>query len=148
MTGTRAILADLLAECDAHGIRLALADAGGLTIDAPQDALTPDLLDRLKARKAQLLASIERFEERAAIMEFDAGLSRHEAERLAAPGGPARSRCDFHGDPSDWVAAPDPERPGWIRMVCRRCGTFIGYRPAYVGRRRQPRWIGTPERSP
>lgn len=83
MTGAPSILADLLAECDSHGIRLALADDGGLTIDAPQLALTPDLLDRLKAQKAALLESIERFEERAAIMEFDGGLSRGEAERLA-----------------------------------------------------------------
>ena len=58
MTGTPSTLADLLAECDAHGIRLLPADDGGLTIDAPQDALTPDLLDRLKAHKAELLAML------------------------------------------------------------------------------------------
>jgi hypothetical protein len=73
---------ELLAECEARGIRLTLA-GDRLEIDAPQVALTPDLLDRLKAHKAELLAAIERFEERAAIREFDAGLSRHEAERLA-----------------------------------------------------------------
>ena len=83
MTRTPSLLADLLADCDAHGIRLALADGGGLEIDAPQDALTPDLLERLKVHKGKLVASIERFEERAAIMEFDGGLRRHEAERLA-----------------------------------------------------------------
>lgn len=82
MTGTPSVLTGLLAECDAHGISLA-ADGGALTIDAPQDALTPDLLDRLRAHKADVLDAIERFEERAAIMEFDAGLSRHEAERRA-----------------------------------------------------------------
>jgi hypothetical protein len=49
---------DLLAECEAHGIRLTLADDGGLSIDAPQDALTPELLGRLKAHKAELLALI------------------------------------------------------------------------------------------
>ncbi len=57
MTRTPSTLADLLADCDAHGIRLALADGGGLEIDAPQDALTPDLLARLKAHKAELLAA-------------------------------------------------------------------------------------------
>ena len=56
--GTPSILADLLAECDAHGIRLALADGDGLTIDAPQAALTPDLLARLKAHKADLRAML------------------------------------------------------------------------------------------
>ena len=55
MSGAPSPLAELLADCDAHGIRLLLADDGGLTIDAPQDALTPDLLDRLKAHKAELL---------------------------------------------------------------------------------------------
>ncbi|MCO6458767.1 MAG: hypothetical protein J5I93_25955 [Pirellulaceae bacterium] len=58
MTRTPSTLADLLADCDAHGIRLALADGDGLAIDAPQDALTPDLLARLKAHKADLLAML------------------------------------------------------------------------------------------
>ena len=49
-------LAELLADCDAHGIRLLVAGNGGLTIDAPQDALTPELLERLKTHKAELLA--------------------------------------------------------------------------------------------
>ncbi|MBA3482616.1 MAG: hypothetical protein H0T51_12450 [Pirellulales bacterium] len=82
MNGAPSPLADLMAECDAQGIRMLLADGPGLTIDAPQGVLTPGLLDLLKANKAELLAAIERFEERAAIMEFDADLSRHEAERL------------------------------------------------------------------
>jgi hypothetical protein len=80
MTGA---LTDLLAECEAHGIRLTLAGDGGLAIDAPQNALTPDLLDWLKSHKAELLKVIERYEERVAIMEFDAGLNRIESEQLA-----------------------------------------------------------------
>ncbi len=55
MTGTPA---DLLLECEAHGIRLTLAGDGGLAIDAPEDALTPNLLGRLKACKADLLAML------------------------------------------------------------------------------------------
>ena len=58
MTGPPAIVARLLAECEAHGIRLIVTGDGGLTIDAPQDALTPDLLDRLKAHKPDLLAKL------------------------------------------------------------------------------------------
>ena len=58
MTRTPSLLADLLADCDAHGIRLALAEGGGLEIDAPQDALTPGLLGRLKAHKADLLVML------------------------------------------------------------------------------------------
>lgn len=73
--------AELVADLARRGIRL---EAHGERLRYyPRSALTPDLLDRLKAHKAELLASIERFDERAAIMEFDAGLSRHEAERLA-----------------------------------------------------------------
>lgn len=83
MTGTPSGLADVLAECEAGGIRLTVAGDGGLTIDAPQPALTPSLLARLKAHKADLLTIMERFEERAAIREFDGGLCRLEAERLA-----------------------------------------------------------------
>lgn len=41
-------LAELLADCDARGIRLLPAGEGRLTTDAPQDALTPDLTGRLQ----------------------------------------------------------------------------------------------------
>jgi len=47
----------LLTQCEALGIRLA-ADCDGLAIDAPRGALTPDLLARLKAQKADLLAML------------------------------------------------------------------------------------------
>lgn len=56
MTDTTSLLSDLLADCDAHGVRLTLAYGGGLEIDAPQDVLTPELLDRLKPHKDELLA--------------------------------------------------------------------------------------------
>jgi hypothetical protein len=58
MSGVTLTLAGLLAECDTHDIRLSLDGVGGLTIDAPQDALTPNLVARLKANKADLLAAI------------------------------------------------------------------------------------------
>ena len=73
--------AELFLDLGRLGIRLE-ADGERLRY-FPRSALTPDLLDRLKVNKAELLAAIERFEERAAIREFDAGLSRPEAERLA-----------------------------------------------------------------
>ena len=56
MTRTPYTLADLLADCDAHGIRLAVTDGDGLDIDAPQGSLTPALLDRLRSHKGELLA--------------------------------------------------------------------------------------------
>lgn len=58
MTPTNTILSDLLADCAACGIRLALVDTDGLEIDAPRDALGPNLLDRLKAHKADLLSML------------------------------------------------------------------------------------------
>jgi hypothetical protein len=48
-------LAALLADCEARGIRLHPVGNDGLTIDAPQDTLTADLLGRLKTHKAELL---------------------------------------------------------------------------------------------
>ncbi len=51
-------LAELLLDCDVHGIRLSPAGNDGLTIDGPQDALTSDLIDRLKTHKAELLTAL------------------------------------------------------------------------------------------
>lgn len=73
---------ELFAECRALRVRLIPAPDGGLTIDAPRDTLTPDLLEQLRFHKEALRDSVDQFEERAAIIEFDAGLSRSEAERL------------------------------------------------------------------
>lgn len=34
-----------------------------------------------------------------------------------------------HIPPFDAVRLPDPSRAGWARLVCRQCGTFLGYQP-------------------
>jgi hypothetical protein len=49
-------LTELLADCDALGVRLIPAVDGGLIVEAPQSAATPDLLAHLKAHKSELLA--------------------------------------------------------------------------------------------
>lgn len=91
MTRTPSILADVLADCDAHGIRLALADGGGLAIDAPKDALTPNLLARLKEHKADLLVMLRPAPEVAPINQADAAtvwqaaLDRLEGDPLFPP---------------------------------------------------------------
>lgn len=56
MIAAHSAISGLLADCEAHGVRLAAAVDGGLVIDAPQETLTPELLARLKACKADLLA--------------------------------------------------------------------------------------------
>ena len=92
MSGEPSQLADLLADCNVHGIRLALADGGGLEVDAPQDALTPDLLARLKAHKGELLDMLK-----------PAAEAADETEQVTQPNDNARG-----GDwPADVAAAAD-----------------------------------------
>lgn len=73
---------ELIAELGRLGIRLK-ADGDRLQF-FPRSAVTPEMLDRLNAYKDELLGEIERLVERSAIIEFDGGLARHEAEQLAA----------------------------------------------------------------
>jgi hypothetical protein len=83
MTSTRYVISGLMTECKDKDIQLKLTVDDKLEIDAPQDVLTPSMLARLRSHKSTLIALIERFEERAAIMEYEGGLSRSEAELLA-----------------------------------------------------------------
>lgn len=46
-------------------------------------------------------------------------------------------RCLTHTDPADYLDEPASNRPGYIRTVCRRCGCFLGYRPAEPEKRRR-----------
>jgi hypothetical protein len=48
------------------------------------------------------------------------------ARTFAAAALPHRCRCAV----GDWQDRPADKRPGWLRTDCRRCGRFIGYRPA------------------
>jgi hypothetical protein len=56
--------------------------------------IRPQVTDDMQSR-------LEWFEERAAIMEFDAGMTRAEAEAAAAADGRARDACNerFLADP-------------------------------------------------
>ncbi len=83
---------NILAECDRLGVRLAV-DGDALKVDAPKGAVTDELKERLRANKADILRQLavdqaedlrEHFEERAGILEYDAGLPRAQAELEAA----------------------------------------------------------------
>ena len=108
MTGTPLILAELLADCNAHGIRLALADGGGLEIDAPQGALTPDLIGRLKAHKGELLA----------ILRPAVAPGRVTTTPAAREAEPAESRPGAVPEAIRWEDCLDPPDP------CPECGTL------------------------
>jgi hypothetical protein len=138
--------ATLIQDLRAHGVELQ-ADGDRLRF-RPASAVTPDLRERLAAMKPDVLAALERldlrreladiiresrrggdpnraadaleqFRERASIMQFDAGLDRHEAERCAlADVLPGLRRVSVEADPMPGESAePDPlaglVNPGW-----------------------------------
>jgi hypothetical protein len=72
----------LLARIHAAGIML-WSEAEMLRYRAPKGVMTAELLMQIRTHKETLLALLERFEERAAIMEYGAGLPRADAERQA-----------------------------------------------------------------
>ena len=81
------IAAALLTHLRSLGVTLR-AEGAQLDLTAPQrGTLTPALLNQVRSVKPDLLALLdaeaELFEERAAVREFDGGLSRPVAERLA-----------------------------------------------------------------
>jgi len=121
MTDAPSVLADLLADCDAHGVRLALADGGGLGIDAPQVALTPDLLARLKGHKGELLAMLRPVPDVAPALPAVMGDD---------PAKPAKASC--HCGSTTWRDFPIHGGQS-VRRDCGRCGKFLAF----------PVWYGT-----
>jgi hypothetical protein len=105
MTGATLQLAELLRHCDALGVRLSPAGDGGLSIDAPQAALTTALLDRLAARKADLLALLQP--------------AAPDAIPVCRCGSPSWRDVAIHGGQS-------------VRRDCAHCGRFIMF-PVWYG---------------
>jgi len=76
-------VSDLLAECQAKGIRLLPAGNGGLTVDASRGVLTNELMEQLRVYKPELVADLrvadhrddDRFEEWVELRRPDGGLS-------------------------------------------------------------------------
>jgi hypothetical protein len=67
---------------NAHAAGLQVRAEGERLIVRGPKRLTA-LAQQLLSQKAEVLEALEAFEERAAIMEYDGGLARAEAERLA-----------------------------------------------------------------
>lgn len=75
---------DLLAGLRDLGVRLTLLpDGEHVQVDAPTGVVTEALRQALGQHKDALLTMLEWYEERAGILEYEAGLSRAEAEREA-----------------------------------------------------------------
>lgn len=71
----------LLTEIKAHGLDMQTLE-GNLHI-SPRDQITDAIRDTIRQHKADLVDFLESYEERAAIMEYGAGLSREQAEILS-----------------------------------------------------------------
>jgi hypothetical protein len=39
-----------------------------------------------------------------------------------------KTSCVPHNDPNKYVEREASNRPGWVRVTCRRCGRFLGYK--------------------
>jgi len=68
----------LIKEMQARGLAMEAVD--GHIYVWPRDRITEELRALIKANKAALVDFLDHWQERAAIMEFDAGMSRQEAE--------------------------------------------------------------------
>jgi hypothetical protein len=53
-----------------------------------------------------------------------AGIRSHKAELIGL-----LSPCVSHVDSAGWIREPVPDRPGWERASCLRCGRSIGFNP-------------------
>jgi hypothetical protein len=99
--------AELLIELETQGVIVTACD-GRLRLDAPKGILTPHVQERVRASKFDIMDALRQpsarrlsamlsrmddgdtrqmfrdlFEERAGVFEYECGLSRDEAERLA-----------------------------------------------------------------
>lgn len=109
---------DLLAKCHNHGIRLLPVGIDGLTIDAPQGALSPELLEQLKAQKRELLTLLRPVAPVHALAVAPA--PRIARKPLCKCGSTTVRDVPIHGGHS-------------IRRDCSRCGQFIDF-PLWHGK--------------
>ena len=121
MSGQASLLADLLAACEAQNVLLIPTGDGELTIESPPYALTPELLGRLKAHKAELLALLRPKSEAAVAVPVPTRTAEAEPEVAVC-------RCGS----TSWQDVPIHDGQS-VRRDCGRCGRFIGF-PVWYGR--------------
>jgi hypothetical protein len=112
---------ELLTDCRAHGVRLVLAGNDNLMIDAPRDVLTPDLLERLRAHKAELVALLRPMPDVAPDPRVAA---------QDAPTEPTTSVCRCGS--TTWRDVPIHDRRS-VRRDCVRCERFLDF-PIWLGK--------------
>ncbi len=101
----------LLATCDSLGIRLLPDVDGGLSIDAPQDALKPELLQQLVANKADLLTHL-------------AADHSPDIQTVSSTTGAEVAICRCGS--TTWHDVPIHDGRS-TRRDCARCGRFIDF---------------------
>ncbi|MGE3809060.1 MAG: hypothetical protein AB7K24_30725 [Gemmataceae bacterium] len=99
-----------MSECDKRGIRLIITRDGRVTLDAPRDALSPELLERVRTHKAELFEQL-------------GAKAPHEQKRSARP-GPAKPVCRCGSSAWREVAIHDGQS---TRRDCARCGRFVDF---------------------
>jgi len=123
MNNKTANIVDLMTECEAHGIRLAMAEGGGLAIDFTKDTPSPDLLARLKAHKAELLAILR--PPMLAPEVWRAVLDRLHGDPLFPPyvmDGLRTADVRWSYEPTSGPPTPEPDTAKPTKPVCR-CGS-------------------------
>jgi hypothetical protein len=114
-------LANLLSDCDTQGIRLLPSGDNDLTIDAPPDTLTPDLLDRLKTHKSELLVTLRP----------KPNVVRDRPTKKDSDGNVmARTACRCGSWEARDVLIHDGQS---VRRDCVRCGRFLEF-PVWYGK--------------
>ncbi len=79
MTSAKSVIRELRA----LGVYLSIDARGRLAFDAPEGVIGEEMIALIRNHRDELLATVERLEERTAILEHDAGLDRSDAERTA-----------------------------------------------------------------
>jgi hypothetical protein len=102
---------NLFHELRSAGVEFSIDRSGRLAFDGPDHVLTDSRLATMRSHRDDLIAVVERFEERAAIAQYDGGLIRSEAERQTLSELPTKEQ----------VVAPDHCGVSILGVFCPFC---------------------------